>query len=143
MPAFSFCCRIAERDDDIRSSCNKLGGKTRQIGKMGAGGDQARVRTGRKAERAQKCDAALIGRAAPSPVEQQAHDARQCDQRHASIHRNPCDAMLNAKPASGDERESEQLKATLGAAPIERDLSYKKIALREANRPMARRRRAP
>ena len=53
------------------------------------------------------------------------------------------EAALSAKPASGEELESEQLKAKLGAALIERDLLHEKIALLEANRPLARRRRAP
>jgi hypothetical protein len=45
-------------------------------------------------------------------------------------------------PASGEELESERLKAKLGAAPIERDLLHKQIALLEASRPLARWRRA-
>jgi transposase len=53
------------------------------------------------------------------------------------------EAALSAKPASGEELESERLKAKLGAALIERDLLHEKIALLEANRPLARRRRAP
>ena len=35
------------------------------------------------------------------------------------------------------------MKARLGAALIERDLLHEKIALLEANHPLARRRRAP
>jgi len=53
------------------------------------------------------------------------------------------EAALSTKPASGDERESERLKAKLGAALIERDLLHEKIALLEAHRPLARKRRAP
>ena len=53
------------------------------------------------------------------------------------------EAALSAKPASGEELESERLKAKLGAALIERDLLHEKIALLEANRPLARRKRAP
>ena len=53
------------------------------------------------------------------------------------------EAALSTKPASGEELESERLKAKLGAALIERDLLHEKIALLEANRPLARRRRAP
>ena len=53
------------------------------------------------------------------------------------------EAALSVKPASGEELASEQLKAKLGAALIERDLLHEKIALWEANRPLARRRRAP
>jgi transposase len=53
------------------------------------------------------------------------------------------EAALSTKPASGDELESERLKAKLGAALIERDLLHEKIALLEAHRPLARKRRAP
>jgi hypothetical protein len=53
------------------------------------------------------------------------------------------EAALSMKPASGEERESERLKAKLGAALIERDLLHEKIAVLEANRPLARKRRAP
>ena len=53
------------------------------------------------------------------------------------------EAALSAKPASGEELESERLKAKLGAALIKRDLLHEKIALLEANRPLARRRRMP
>ena len=53
------------------------------------------------------------------------------------------EAALSTKPASGEELESERLKAKLGAALIERDLPHEKIALLEAHRPLARRRRAP
>src|SRR6476469_8121244 len=53
------------------------------------------------------------------------------------------EAALSAKPASGEELESERLKAKRGAALIKRDLLHEKIALLEAHRPLARRRRAP
>jgi transposase len=53
------------------------------------------------------------------------------------------EAALSTKPASGEELESGRLKAKLGAALIERDLLHEKIALLEANRPLARRRRMP
>src|SRR3954466_5769242 len=53
------------------------------------------------------------------------------------------EAALSTKPASGEELERERLKAKLGAALIERDLLHEKIALLEANPPLARRRRAP
>ena len=53
------------------------------------------------------------------------------------------EAALSAKPASGEELESERLKAKLGAALIERDLLHEKIAILEAHRPLARKRRAP
>ena len=43
----------------------------------------------------------------------------------------------------GEDLESERLKAKLGAALIERDLLNEKIAILEANRPLARRRPRP
>ena len=53
------------------------------------------------------------------------------------------EVALSTKPATGEELESERLKAKLGAALIERDLLNEKIALLEAGRPFARRRRKP
>jgi transposase len=53
------------------------------------------------------------------------------------------EAALSTKPATGEELESERLKAKLGAALIARDLLHEKIALLEANRPLARKRRMP
>src|SRR5919107_2600214 len=53
------------------------------------------------------------------------------------------EAALRTKPASGEELESERLKAKLGAALIERDLLHEKIAVLEANRPLARKSRMP
>ena len=50
------------------------------------------------------------------------------------------EAALTTKPAAGEDLESERLKARLGAALIERDLLNEKIAILEANRPLARRR---
>jgi transposase len=50
------------------------------------------------------------------------------------------EATLTTKPATGEELESERLKAKLGAALIERDLLQEKIAILEAKRPWARRR---
>jgi transposase len=44
---------------------------------------------------------------------------------------------------AGSQLESNRLKARLGAALIERDLLNEKIALLEADRPFARRRRKP
>jgi transposase len=41
---------------------------------------------------------------------------------------------------SGEDLQSERLKAKLGEALIERDLLNEKIAILEANRPLARRR---
>ena len=53
------------------------------------------------------------------------------------------EAALTTRPATGEELESDRLKARLGAALIERDLLNEKIALLEADRPFARRRRKP
>ena len=53
------------------------------------------------------------------------------------------EAALTTRTATGEELESERLKAKLGAALIERDLLNEKIAILEANRPFARRRRKP
>src|SRR3954453_9334252 len=51
------------------------------------------------------------------------------------------EAALATRAVTGEELESERLKARLGAAPIERDLLNEKIAILEAGRPFARRRR--
>jgi transposase-like protein len=53
------------------------------------------------------------------------------------------EAALTTRAATGEELESDRLKAKLGAALIERDLLNEKIALLEAGRPFARRRRTP
>jgi transposase len=53
------------------------------------------------------------------------------------------EAALTAKSATGEERESDRLKVKLGTALIERDLLHEKIAVLEANRPLARRRFRP
>ena len=53
------------------------------------------------------------------------------------------EAGLTTRPGTGEELESDRLKVRLGAALIERDLLNEKIALLEANRPLARRRRKP
>ena|ERR1700720_1923834 len=53
------------------------------------------------------------------------------------------EAALTTKPSTGEELESTRLKAKLGAALIERDLLQEKIAILEANRPLARRRPRP
>ena len=53
------------------------------------------------------------------------------------------EAALRTRPGSGEELASDRLKARLGAALIERDLLNEKIALLEADRPFARRRRKP
>ena len=53
------------------------------------------------------------------------------------------EAALTTRPGTGEELESDRLKARLGAALIERDLLNEKIAILEANRPLARGRRKP
>jgi transposase len=53
------------------------------------------------------------------------------------------EAALTTKPSSGEELESDRLKTKLGAVLIERDLLQEKIAILEANRPLARRRPRP
>src|SRR3954466_11180343 len=53
------------------------------------------------------------------------------------------EAALTSRAASGEELENERLKVKLGAALIERDLLKEKIAIREATRLFARRRRKP
>jgi transposase len=53
------------------------------------------------------------------------------------------EVALTTRPATGEELQSDRLKARLGAALIERDLLNEKIALLEADRPFARRRRKP
>ena len=50
---------------------------------------------------------------------------------------------LTTRPDTGEALESDRLKARLGAALIERDLLHEKIAILEAGRPLARRRRRP
>ena len=49
------------------------------------------------------------------------------------------EAALATKSATGEELESDRLKAKLGTALIERDLLIEKIAVLEANRPLGRR----
>ncbi len=53
------------------------------------------------------------------------------------------EAALTSRATTGEELESERLKAKLGAALIERDLLNEKIALLEAGRPFARKGRKP
>ena len=53
------------------------------------------------------------------------------------------EASLATKPTFGEELQSSRLKAKLGEALIERDLLQEKIAILEANRPLARRRPKP
>src|SRR5204862_785210 len=48
------------------------------------------------------------------------------------------EAALTTRAATGEELESDRLKARLGAALMERDLLHEKIALLEADRPFAR-----
>jgi transposase len=53
------------------------------------------------------------------------------------------EAALTSRATTGEELESERLKAKLGATLIERDLLNEKIAILESERPFARRRRRP
>jgi transposase len=53
------------------------------------------------------------------------------------------EAALTTRAATGEELASERLKTKLGATLIERDLLNEKIAILEAGRPFARRRRKP
>ena len=53
------------------------------------------------------------------------------------------EAALTTRAATGEELESDRLKARLGAALIERDLLHEKIALLEVERPFAGRRHKP
>ena len=53
------------------------------------------------------------------------------------------EAALTSRPGSGEELESERLRARLGQALIERDLLAEKIVVLEAGRPLARRRPKP
>ena len=53
------------------------------------------------------------------------------------------EAALTTKLAVGEDLESDRLKTRLGAALIERDRLNEKIAILEANRPLARRRLKP
>jgi transposase-like protein len=53
------------------------------------------------------------------------------------------EAALTSRASTCEELESERLKAKLGAALIERDLLHEKIAILEAGRPFARKRRKP
>ena len=50
------------------------------------------------------------------------------------------EAALATKPTSGEDLESDRLKARLGEALIERDLLHEKIAILEASRPLGVRR---
>jgi transposase len=49
------------------------------------------------------------------------------------------EAALTTKAVTGEELESDRLKAKLGAALIERDLLHEKIAVLESNRALSRR----
>ena len=53
------------------------------------------------------------------------------------------EAALTTRPGSGEELESERLRARLGQALIERDLLAEKVVVLEAGRPLARRRPKP
>ena len=50
------------------------------------------------------------------------------------------EASLATRPTTGNELESERLKAKLGEMLLERELLEAKVAALEANRPLARRR---
>jgi hypothetical protein len=50
------------------------------------------------------------------------------------------EASLASKPAAGEERESDRLKARLGEMLLERELLEQKITLLEGDGPLARRR---
>jgi transposase len=52
-------------------------------------------------------------------------------------------AALMTRPGTGEEVESERLKARLGQALIERDLLVEKVTLLEAGRPLTRKRPKP
>ena len=53
------------------------------------------------------------------------------------------EASLAARPAAGEDLESERLKARLGEMLLREELLEAKIAALEASRPLARRRRTP
>ena len=53
------------------------------------------------------------------------------------------EAALTTKPATGEDLESDRLRARLGAALIERALLNEKIAVLEADRPLVPRRPRP
>lgn len=53
------------------------------------------------------------------------------------------EAALTSRSGTGEELESDRLKARLGQALIERELLVEKIAVLEAGRPLARRRSRP
>ncbi len=53
------------------------------------------------------------------------------------------EAALTTKPTTGEDLESDRLKARLGTELIERDLLNERIAILEANRPLVRRRLKP
>lgn len=53
------------------------------------------------------------------------------------------EAALATRPESGETLENDRLKAKLGEVMIERELLHEKIAILEAGRPLALRRRRP
>ena len=53
------------------------------------------------------------------------------------------EAALASRPKSGEALENDRLKAKLGEVMMERDLLHEKIAVLEAGRPLALRRRRP
>jgi transposase len=85
-----------------------------------------------------------VRRIAPA-TDRQTFDKRVADQltswRDAFLAAG--EAALTTKPATGEDLANDRLKAKLGAALIERDLLHEKLAILEANRPLARRRLRP
>jgi transposase-like protein len=53
------------------------------------------------------------------------------------------EAALASRAGSGEELESQRLKAKLGEVMVERELLHEKIAVLESGRPLARRRPKP
>ena len=53
------------------------------------------------------------------------------------------EAALTSRAGSGEELESQRLKAKLGEVMVERELLHEKIAMLESGRPLARRRLKP
>lgn len=53
------------------------------------------------------------------------------------------EAALASRPADGQDLENRRLKAKLGELMLERELLAEKIAVLEADRPLARRRSRP
>ena len=60
---------------------------------------------------------------------------------NAAVNLTSSTNLQMTRAVTGEELESDRLKARLGAALIERDLLNEKIALLESDRPFVRRRR--